>query len=113
MNQNHHFTSQNYDYKVTNFKYYERQASTNHSLYKVWLILKCGNTRTYYSFINRINPNKAEFYIKTIKNRMDVGYAWLIDNQSDQLLEVFENDYWRKPNQYEDFLFQINKHRKS
>ncbi len=108
MNQNHYFTSQNYDYNFTNFKPNEGQASTEHSLFKVWLILENGHTRTYYSFINRINPNKAKFYIKTIKNRMNVGYAWLIDNQSNHLLEVFDINHWRNPHDYEHFLFQQN-----
>ncbi|MEA5402657.1 hypothetical protein VB776_07010 [Arcicella sp. DC2W] len=89
----------------------ERQPHPEKSLYRVWIILKNGETKTHYSFINRLNPKKAKEYIKTIHERMEVGYAWLIDNQSDELLEVFDTDHWRQPDDYEYYLFKKNKNK--
>lgn len=95
--------------KISNSKQKERQASPEKSLFKVWLILKNGETRTHYSFINRINPKKAKIYLKDIHKRLDVGYGWLIDNQENTLLEIFDIDHWRPPDDYEYYLFNTNK----
>lgn len=87
----------------------ERQPDPKNSLYRVWLILKNDTTRTHYSFINRNNSRFALIYMKKITTRIEVGYGWLIDNQSDELLEVFDPDHWRKPDDYEYYLFNKNK----
>ncbi len=87
----------------------ERQPSPERSLFRVWLILKNGETRTHYSFINRNNPRKAKWYIQNIHTRLEVGYGWLIDNMENKLLEVFDIDHWRVPNEYEYYLFTTNK----
>lgn len=86
----------------------ERKIDPENSLYRVWLILKNGQIRKHYSFINRNNANKALIYMKNITTRLDVGYGWLIDNQSDELLEVFDIT-WRQPTEYEFHQFNLNK----
>lgn len=85
-----------------------------HSLYKVWHIALDDqgfqkNANYAYSFYNRTNPNKAFSYSKDIVKRISIFRAQLIDNQSGELLEVYENAVWRQPNEVELQNFNANK----
>jgi hypothetical protein len=91
----------------------ERQINNKNSLYRVWLLCQNGDSpiqrRTHYSFINRNNPKKCLDYIMSIHTRIKgVGYGWLIDNQTNELIKVFESPIWREPNPEEIYCFNNN-----
>lgn len=58
-----------------------------------------------YSFHNRINPDKAYSYTKTIHERIKTGYILLIDNIRKELIEVWDVNYWRLPTIAEFYNF--------
>lgn len=91
--------------------YNEEKKSGRHSLYKVWFIEidpVSGyeqSPKYYLSFINRTNPKKAmESNKKSIEKR-SIKEAKLIDNQTDTLLQVYENGQWVNPT-----IAQIDRH---
>ena len=88
----------------------ERQPlPQNNPLYKVWMLTDKGDiveSRSHYSFINRNNPKKCLEYTKNIHRRIEgMGYAWLIDNINNTLLEIWDSTFWREPTEYEYQLF--------
>lgn len=86
----------------------EEYKSGRHSLFKIWFIAidAVGNetTRYYLSFKNRVVSRTACYeylrdYVKRhdMKEKTTIKFARMIDNQTDELMQVYEFGVWRNP----------------
>jgi hypothetical protein len=74
-----------------------------HSLYKLSYLpinakgFEADSYKCMLSFYNRTNPKKGYENLKGYVERTNVKMAYLIDNQTDDLLEVYQDGVWKTP----------------
>lgn len=81
----------------------EEHRFGRHSLYKVSYLpieasgFEASEFKPMLSFYNRTNPKKAYDNLKKYVENNNIKIAYLIDNQNDELLEVYESGAWKTP----------------